>query len=301
MSSFTSRLRRSRWIRTLATPVLSARRRIARQAKKRQLETWDRLTDLLVEDPVVNVPEFGGQFQMDARSHLLQRLVLDGNYEPHLVQLCKRYVPPDRDVIDVGANAGFFSVLLAALAPEQRIMAVEPSRAMIARLRSNLIRNGIEARVDIFEGALTEADGIAQLQGIDGLEEYGTLGALSHPSLQGRTPTRSETVKTTSLDNLVVQRDLSPGFIKVDVEGAEARVFSGATQTLLQHRPVILTEWDDTLLRANGSSALAVLELFDRANYDLFDPMELGLIQISKSDIPHLREALCLPREMSFA
>ncbi|GAB5537192.1 MAG: FkbM family methyltransferase [Rubricoccaceae bacterium] len=258
---------------------------------------WDRLADVLSEDPVITVPEFEGEFQMDIRSHLLQRLVLDESYESHLIQLCKRYVPVDRDAIDVGANAGLFSVLLATLAPERRVLAVEPSTAMIARLRSNISRNGVDGRVEVFEGALAEAEGTAQLQGIDGLEEYGTLGTLAHPALQSHTTTRSETVETISLDSLVAKHGLSPGFIKVDVEGAEARVLNGAQETLRRHRPVLLTELDDTLLKANGSSALEVFELLDRANYDLFDPMTPDLAPISRSDHLRLSEALCLPRE----
>ena len=234
---------------------------------------------------------------MDVRSHLFQRLVLDESYESHLVETCKRFVPAHRDAIDVGANAGLFSVLMAALVPDQRILAVEPSASMIARLRANLVRNGLDQRVEIFEGALAEEKGTAQLQAIEGLEEYGTLGTLSHPALKGLDSTRSETVPTISLDSLVAKHGLSPGFIKIDVEGAEARVFKGAMETLTRHRPIVLTELHPTLLGANGSSALEVIELLDEARYNLFDPATPEYTPIFPSDHRQVTEALCLPRD----
>lgn len=297
MPSLSAHLRQSRWIRTIAAPARSLRRHVSERVRRRHSVTWNRLAAVLSEDPVISVPEFEGAFQMDVRSHLFQRLVLDESYESHIVDVCRRHVPADRDAVDVGANAGLFSVLLATLAPEQRILAVEPSAAMIPRLRSNLARNGVDARTLVYEGALTETDGTAQLQAIDGLEEYGTLGTLSHPALEHDHPTRFETVQTTSLDLLVDTYGLAPGFIKVDVEGAEARVFEGARDTLERHRPVVLTELDNTLLSANGSSALEVIELFDRARYDLFDPATPALTRISPADHLQVREALCLPRE----
>ncbi|MEO0557740.1 MAG: FkbM family methyltransferase [Bacteroidota bacterium] len=300
MTSLTRRLRRSRWARTLVAPLLTARRYAQQRGHRRKLEIWTRFTALLAEDPVVQVDEFEGFFQLDARSHVFRRIVLHGEYEPEISRLCRTYAPADRDAIDVGANAGFYSVLLARLSNSRRVVAVEPSRPMLARLRANLDRNGVADRVIVVEGGLSDSKGTAELSGINGLEEYGTIGTLAHPSLRhlsDSAPSEITTIQTFTLDDLVAAYDLDPGFIKVDVEGVEALVFRGATHVLATHRPVILSELDDALLRANGSSALDVTRLFHDAGYRVLDPHDPALLPVDPSSVAQLDEILCIPNE----
>lgn len=253
---------------------------------------------------MLRVGEFGGTFQLDPRSHLFQRVVLDGHYELEVAALCRRLADPARDAVDVGANAGFFSVLLAGHLADGRVLAVEPSETMASRLRANLQRNGVRDRVVVFEGAASDRTGTADLTGIEGMEEYGTIGALAHPAVQDETKRRVHTVATRTLDDLVAAHGLRPGFVKVDVEGAEPLVFRGAESILREHRPVVLSELNDRLLRANGSSAREVLRLFEAVGYRVLDPFAPGMpvARIDDLETPHLlEEVLCLPAEHALA
>ena len=63
-----------------------------------------RLQDMLVEDVVVRVDEFDGDFEMSPSSDLFRRLTRHGRYEPELARMFQSYVRPDEDVIDVGAK-----------------------------------------------------------------------------------------------------------------------------------------------------------------------------------------------------
>lgn len=49
-------------------------------------------------------------------------------------------------------------------------------------------------------------------------------------------------VRTVSVDGFTTERRLKPDFLKIDVEGAELRVFEGARKTLAGHGPDILFE-----------------------------------------------------------
>ena len=303
MTSLSLWARRSGLVRTLASPYLRIRRRLAHPGRPYEEDIWSRLGTLLVEDPVIYVEGFEGTFQIDVRSHILKRLILEGVYEPGLVEVCRTFVTQGRDAVDVGANVGFFSVLLAQLLPDRRVLAAEPSRAMARRLRVNLERNGVAERVIVFEGAISDHSGEARLQGVTGKEEYGSIGVLAHPAIKGEVcrsgvETYSETVKSTTLDALIEKHELRPGIIKIDTEGAERLVFQGARTALKEFQPVIISELDDTLLRANGSSAMDVVRMMYDMDYRVLDPFTPGYPEVTREQLetPHvLTEVLCLP------
>ena len=301
MSRLRRLLRRSRTARALAGPALSVRRGVIARRARADALAWDRLRRLLADDPVVRVDAFGGQFQLDARSHLLQRLWRDGDYEPETRALCERLVDPDRDVLDIGANAGFFSVLLSARLRGGRLLAVEPSAAMVRRLRANLARNGAE-RVLVEHAALSDAEGTVELRALAGKEEYGTIGVPAHPGIRADAADRDaemavETVRALPLDRLVEAHGLRPALLKVDVEGAEMRVFQGATETLREHRPAVVTELNDRLLRANGTTARAVVGLFEAHGYRVLDPSDPAHPPVTDTFLATSEDVLCLPAE----
>lgn len=230
------------------------------------------LSHLLAEAPVVRVPDFGGDFQIDSRSRLFYRLVVSGGYEPELAALVRKHVDKSRDAIDVGANIGFFSCLLAKLLPGQRVLSIEPTQGALKNLRANLERNKVAHQVSVFEGVATDRKQVVTLAYVEGNEEFSSLGGISHPSAMTG-DLRSVEVQGEALDELVDRFKLNPGFIKVDTEGAEALVFKGAQRILRNFRPVVLSELSDTLLKAKGGSAREVIRQFEDLNYVLVDPL----------------------------
>ena len=95
-----------------------------------------------------------------------------------------------------------------------------------------------------------------------------------------------------TLDNLVARYDLTPGFIKIDTEGAELRVLTGALDTLQRLRPLIMSELSDRLLSGFGDSAAAVIELLDQQGYEITD-VRTGVRPL----LPFDGEILAIPKE----
>ncbi len=107
-------------------------------------------------DLVVRIPDFGGAFEIGATSHILRRVLVESNYEPELLDLIRKKIDPARDAIDVGANIGLLTVFMARLVSgTSRVLAIEPPPEALRRLRGNIMLNGCDARVAIFEGGLT--------------------------------------------------------------------------------------------------------------------------------------------------
>ena len=72
--------------------------------------------------------------------------------------------------------------------------------------------------------------------------------------------------------SLIDDFQLNPGFLKIDVEGYEFSVIKGASKALHKHRPVVLAEVCDYMLRANSSSSEALFELMESYGYNFKVP-----------------------------
>ncbi len=98
------------------------------------------------------------------------------------------------------------------------------------------------------------------------MEEFASIGKIVHPYVH-RKATESIEVKGDTLDNLVSDFQLQPGFIKIDVEGAEYWVLEGAQNTIKVHHPVIVLELNALLLSSCGTTTQMVLNYLERLHY----------------------------------
>lgn len=141
-------------------------------------------------------------------------------------------------------------------------------------------------------GILSNFRGKSVLHVIPGREEYSTVGPIVHPSVKGSI-FLDEEVEMFTLDELASHYRLNPGFVKLDVESGESAVLDGATHTITHYRPVILSEFSDSLLRLQSSSAIEVIAKFRSLGYRVIDPIHPDIE-------PGRREygdILCVPEE----
>ncbi len=154
-------------------------------------------------------------------------------------------VQPGAWVIDVGANVGFFSERFARWVSEGgRVVAIEPESLNFQRLGRRLSRLGLAGTVDTVEAAASERAGKAYLE----INPH-------HPG-DHKLADHGIAVSAVTIDGLMAARKWPPvGLIKIDVQGAEARVLKGARRTLERHRPALFVEIEDGGLRRHGSDA----------------------------------------------
>lgn len=263
--------RRYPLIKAALYPLLLPRRLLLEKAPVSRTGLEKRIINLFAEPPCLSVPEFEGVFRIGMRSHLLTRLFLDGSYEPLLAELCKRLIDPARDVIDVGANVGFYTVM-AAKHTTRKVLAIEPTPNALKLLRENIDRNGVGPRVAVFEGAASNVAGELTINTPVGKEEYSSLVSVVHAGAQSETMLQIQ-VKTKTLDQIIQLHHLDPGFVKIDVEGAEHLVFEGAKHMLDHSRPIIFSEFSPQAMQQNGADPQALLDMLNRCNYRVVDPL----------------------------
>jgi FkbM family methyltransferase len=151
-----------------------------------------------------------------------------GTYEIEKQRVLEAFVRPGMVVFDVGAHAGFYSLLFARLVGAGgQVWAFEPNVENAAYLVKHVHLNRA-ANVTVMRAAVSAAPELGHFR--LGSDSY--LGRLA--------PEGDYRVPTVSLDNLLKRHAAPyPDLIKIDVEGAEAAVLAGAAGLLRERRPIL--------------------------------------------------------------
>jgi FkbM family methyltransferase len=192
-----------------------------------------------------------------------------GNYESESTDYLMQALRPDDVCFDVGANLGYYTVLMAKAVPKGRVYAFEPDPFCHALLELNVHINRLE-NVVVNRLALSDRSGTSSFFRC-------TDSAFNSFKDTARKAVSSVIdVSVSTLDEFVAANDVPRvDFMKVDVEGAEGLVLAGAKR-LLQNsamRPrLLLLELFEGNHRAFGDSAAQILESLRRTRYEPLVP-----------------------------
>lgn len=199
----------------------------------------------------------------DLSDHI-ERAGFFGAHSPRLMRCVAGLLGPGDWAVDVGANVGLVtSEMCAAVTDDGLVWAVEPLPRNVDRLTALKAANDLSQLV-VFPAALSSERSTAMLRipVSPGGSAYGSFVA-DWESVDVEVP-------TWRLDDLVDEhvgwrRPLR--LLKIDAEGAEPEVISGAERTLRELRPLVLCEFNDILLRLAGTSSAKLLDRFVELGY----------------------------------
>ncbi len=144
---------------------------------------------------------------------------LFGRYEIGTTRYFKKHIRKGMVVVDVGANVGYFTRLFSKLVgPEGKVYAFEPDAEAFEFLSFNTAHL---SNVQIFPYAVSDSEGEARF--------YHIPRATSSHTLIPTENAEESVVKTVSLDSLIPEHI---DMIKIDIEGAEDKVFRGMKKHL---------------------------------------------------------------------
>lgn len=202
---------------------------------------------------MVRLPGFE-TFRRDIQ-HSLQRW-LQRPFDPDFAIL--RVLPerPHDLLLDVGTNNGLAVGAMRLYRPQAAIICFEPNHTLAERVRR---RFAFDPGVTVHAYGLDAEGGsrtlfvpryreyvFTSLASIDRSEAAGWLNERTLAGFQARHLTiETALCEFRSLDEL----QLAPSFIKLDVQGAEERVVTGARETISRSRPVIMMENSSTVYR----------------------------------------------------
>jgi FkbM family methyltransferase len=170
-------------------------------------------------------------------------------------------LPANPVVLDIGANFGIYSVLIASSSESSQVHSFEPVPHTVSLLRSNVDRNGVGARITINNVAVGSEPGNLLIT----TDRYAGNYLLVGNSYDGNV----QEVSVIRLDDYVAEKGLQRvDFIKCDVEGAELLVMKGASKVLTCMRPIVMLEIAEEWTRRFGYSTADLKAYMRDAGYE---------------------------------
>jgi FkbM family methyltransferase len=180
-------------------------------------------------------------------------------------------------IIDIGANIGVVSILLAKRFANETVHAVEPNPATLEALTSNLRRNKL-TNVKVHKVAVSDKDGTVHFNA-DGIDR-------GRASIVLESGENVVNVPCTKLDTLVRTNNISAvSILKVDVEGFEYSVFKGAHELLTSKQaPLVYFEVCPSLSISRGFAPDAAGLLLREYGYRLYSILPGGRLEEKRSE-----------------
>ncbi len=190
-----------------------------------------------------------------------------------------------RCFVDIGANCGIYTVLGCLINSHVQVVAVEPITRICAALNYNVAQNNFSSRVTVLNVALGDSNGLVSFHEA----EDPTMGSLATSGYQGQRG-RIIQVECRTLDSVVEGLKIEPDFLKIDVEGFEDVVLSGATGVLSKFRPRIVLEANP------GDPCARVNEILSKYGYEFRNITDTGPERRSEiTPVDAYRNWLCVP------
>jgi FkbM family methyltransferase len=213
-------------------------------------------------------------------------LLLDGFWEMWLTIFIARHVGAGMVAVDVGANFGYYTLILADLVGEAgHVYAVEPNPAAAIALRRSIGLNGAAVRTTVIEAAAGATDN-GQLLLFAPHGEPKNAAIIASPDQVSAASGTVYTVSEVAIDTLAAERGRID-FIKIDAEGAEESIIAGALKTLARDKPHLVLEFNGARYRDPHAFLAQLTSIYGRLRHiDYYgDAVEVTEAQI-QSDRP---------------
>ncbi len=192
-----------------------------------------------------------------------------GDFESAETRLLLSFVKEDSIVVDIGANIGWYSILLGRAASRGRIIAFEPIPSTLGFLRKNLTLNNA-TNVEIHEYGLSDED-----KDLVFFFHSHLSGATSAKNLLDNGDAIEIQARVRRMDD-VLAAETRIDLLKCDIEGAELFALRGGMDTLRRTKPVIFVEMLRKWSAKFGYHPNDIIDLLHGIGYRCFSVREDG-------------------------
>ena len=216
------------------------------------------------------------------------QLYLFGTFEPATVKVLKRLVKSGDTALDIGANVGYMSLVLAkCVGNSGRVFSFEPDSKNFALLKRNIALNA-DCNIEPIAKAVSDSH-----QPIRLYHAKFDFNAGAHSMLPSEKHSSDFVeIEATTIDEFVTSHGLKKvDVIKIDIEGAEMKAFNGMSETLRRSRPFVVCELCEEHQARAGYTTQAVKQwMAETARMQAFKVMESGRLTETPIEATHLAD-----------
>lgn len=186
------------------------------------------------------------------------------------VTLLKSLFAPHHTFLDIGGNIGVFTLLAAKRLTKGAVHTFEPSLYHLEKMKANLQLNKFD-NVHIHAVALSNRSAHSTLYFPPTPPGYLTNSGMASQFRFDQPQSKTEDITCVRLDDYMKSCGItSVHLMKIDVEGAEMDVLTGAIETIRSNRPHVVMEIDISHLRRAGRSVQEVIAYWNELQYRIF-------------------------------
>jgi FkbM family methyltransferase len=199
------------------------------------------------------------------------------------LKLIASFVKPGFNVLDIGANIGFYTRVLSNLAgPQGNVYAFEPEDTNFKYLKQNLSSN---KNVHLINKAVSDKTEPIKIY-------LSKMLNVDHRTYPVDDYANVIEIQATTIDDYLAANNITKiDFIKMDIQGFEMSAFKGMIGVLTNNPSLkIITEFWPFGLKKAGSSALEIMNLAHAQKFDIYliTPDKLQLL--SKQMLTELKQ-----------
>lgn len=237
------------------------------------------------KNSVVTVDD--GRIFKSIEDRLFLRVFFEKDYEPLLSGVARKLVYKGDNVVDVGANFGWYSTLFNQCAYPGKITSYEPSPYSFDILKTNIGLNKMESTTSIRQVGVGEKSGSIFLE----------TGSSSESGLAHIT--EEETKTAIEISVVTLDKDLSNqigdiSYIKLDIEGFELFALKGAKSILSNpNQPILQIELNEEALVRAGSSRNETINFLKDLGYSFYEAVPNMPGKLKSSNIKECSDVFC--------
>lgn len=215
--------------------------------------------------PKETLIEEGILLELDQSDPVASGAIALAVYERYETELFRSKIKPNMTIVDIGANLGYYTAIASGRAGEQgKVIAFEPEPNFFKLLSRNISRNNMK-NVKLFEMAIADKNGEAEL--FLSKENKGHNSLIHSDEL--KTSTR---IKMTTLDEFLSSQKITKAdIIKMDIEGAEILAIEGMENTLIKHTPLLFLEFSPHSIIKLNRNPIDFLSILHKIGYSIFE------------------------------
>ncbi len=207
-----------------------------------------------------------------------QNLYFLNAYEEDELNFVSKKVKEGDTFVDIGANIGLFTLQASKqVGNSGQVIAFEPFTSNFNLLQKNCSLNK-------YTNVVLNKLAVSENKSKIAIHYNASDANLGMASSYTTDFTNTEMVSAISLDEYLHEKNISKvHFIKLDIEGGEYLALLGMKKTLQHHKPILLIEIEDSILKNTPFKASDIIDFLEELGYMRYSLLSNGTLTVPEN------------------